>query len=98
MLSAYTRLASCHSSLTENCVTTNQSTEDSKRLSSQKKAERMRMIIFTGSDAIVNRKRDRAGPYAVRAHPKNERTVIVLARYKPSANYHQMLEKLYKNT
>ena len=45
--------------------------EDNNRLRSQKKAERMRMMILTGSEAMVMRNRERAGPYAVRAHPKN---------------------------
>ena len=36
--------------------------EDRRRLRSQKKAERMRMMIFTGSEAIVKRNRASAGP------------------------------------
>ena len=36
--------------------------DDINKLSSQKKAERIRMIILTGSDAMVMRNRERAGP------------------------------------
>ena len=43
-------------------VTTDQRMADSRRERSQKKAERMRIIILTGSDAIVMRNKDRAGP------------------------------------
>ena len=52
--------------------------EDNNKLKSQKKAERMRIIILTGSDAIVMRNKDRAGPYAVRAQPKNVKAVILI--------------------
>ena len=44
---------------------------DSRRLRSQKKAERMRMMILTGSEEIVKRNRANGVPYAVKAHPKN---------------------------
>ena len=36
--------------------------EDNSRLRSQKKAERMRMMILTGSDAMVIVKRAAGGP------------------------------------
>ena len=52
--------------------------EDNNRLRSQKKAERMRMMILTGSEAMVMRNRERAGPYAVRAHPKNVKAVMMI--------------------
>ena len=48
--------------LTENCDTISHNTEESSRLRSQKKAERMRMMILTGSEAMVKRNRDSAGP------------------------------------
>jgi len=35
------------------------------------------MMILTGSFAMVITNRDNAGPYAVSAHPKNARTVIL---------------------
>ena len=49
---------------------------EKRRLRSQKKAERMRMMILTGSEEMVRRKRASGVPYAVRAHPKNVYTVI----------------------
>ena len=51
--------------------------EDNRRLRSQKKADNIKMIILTGSDAIVIMKSDSGGPYAVRAQPKKVNAVIV---------------------
>ena len=58
-------------------MTISHNTEEKRRLRSQKKAERMRMMIFTGSEAIVKRNSARAGPYAVKAQPKNESAVML---------------------
>ena len=44
---------------------------DNRRLRSQKKAERMRMMILTGSEEMVRRNSAKGVPYAVNAHPKN---------------------------
>ena len=84
-------------------MTISHNTEEKRRLRSQKKAERMRMMIFTGSEAIVKRNRARAGPYAVKAQPKNE-SAVMLNRvdwsdstehfWKLSSN----VRKIYKST
>ena len=50
---------------------------DKSRLRSQKNAESIRMMILTGSEEMVRRNRAKGVPYAVRAHPKNVKAVII---------------------
>ena len=60
------------------------------------------MMIFTGSDAMVNRNRDSAGPYAVKAQPKNAKEVMLNSFFstehfwKLSSNVIKIIQK-HKN-
>ena len=61
--------------------------DEHSRLKSQKNADRMRIMILTGSDAIVRRNNERAGPYAVKAQPKNVNAVILNCLFQAIYHY-----------
>jgi len=73
-----TENTSPNASLSLRGTTAIHSIDERSKDSSQKKALRIRIITRTGSGAIVKTNMARAGPYAVKAHPKKAVTVILM--------------------